>query len=492
MLFCQCDKCTALDAGDWDATAGCVSITDRLINFCNRIVEQVTKKYPDVLFGTLAYVHYTQPPVREVLHPNLVVSLAPITYCRNHSMKNPDCPTKRNLHRIMQGWAQATENIKLYQYAFNLAEVSAPAPMISKWSEDLGLFYDAFEGRNIMWSPEAICSFEAVLPGINLGVRLAFDSSLAPEAILTDFYDTCYGPAADPMRGYWETLDTAWGSTDEHTGCGFGYHLRFTAEVMDEARRFLDKALGISTADGVRSRLALADESFREFELFMKLRRNFLAGRFEGLNQLSTEWMDTWKRLNGTYGANYAFSPNGLRYFKIFFYPAYAAADKIATTHSILTKQPVRDWKYRPVGNDDAGPKDDWAHPGYDDRQWKTTDICRDTWSSLGLHDHFGIVQYRTEMELPAIQKDKKVYLWVSSTDGSCRVVVNGRAVPYVDEEGKSSPLFTGYCKPASFDITSAVTPGAENLIAITCERTTINEIGTGGLMGPVVIYQEQ
>lgn len=477
MVFCQCDKCTALDAGDWDATAGRISITDRLINFCNRIIAPVNEKYPDVMFSTLAYVHYTRPPIREVLHPNLVVTLAPITYCRNHSMGNIHCPSKRDLLKIMQGWAKVTDNILLYQYAFNLAEVSAPTPMISKWSTDLSLFYDAFKETNIHWRPEAMGSFESVMPGLNLGVRLAFDSSLSPDAVVTDFLDTCYGPASAPMRGYWETLDAAWGSTDEHTGCGFGYHLRFTPQVLSKARGFLDEALDVSTGEAVRKRLVLADESFREFELFMKLRRNFLAGDFKDLDRMSIAWMENWTRLNRTYGSNFAFSNNGLRYFKGMFYPAYQGASEIAASHNIITKTPLCQWQYRLPG---------------DDSPWLTTDVCKDTWSSLGLHEHFGVVAYRTEVQLPELSKDKKVYLWVGSTDGSCEVVVNGKAVAYINEAGESLPSFTGFCKPASFDITSALNAEGLNQIAITCERTFVNEIGTGGLMGPVVIYQQR
>jgi len=43
-----------------------------------------------------------------------------------------------------------------------------------------------------------------------------------------------------------------------------------------------------------------------------------------------------------------------------------------------------------------------------------------------------------------------------------------------------------------AIDFTSAIIPDKKNLIAITCERTIYNEIGTGGLMGPVLIYQDQ
>ncbi len=50
---------------------------------------------------------------------------------------------------------------------------------------------------------------------------------------------------------------------------------------------------------------------------------------------------------------------------------------------------------------------------------------------------------------------------------------------------------FSGYCTPAKYDITQALQAG-DNQFAILCERTYLNELGTGGLMGPVVVYREK
>jgi len=49
-----------------------------------------------------------------------------------------------------------------------------------------------------------------------------------------------------------------------------------------------------------------------------------------------------------------------------------------------------------------------------------------------------------------------------------------------------------GYGKPATFDITAALKPGAENQITIRGTRVFINELGTGGLLGPVYLYRER
>jgi hypothetical protein len=52
---------------------------------------------------------------------------------------------------------------------------------------------------------------------------------------------------------------------------------------------------------------------------------------------------------------------------------------------------------------------------------------------------------------------------------------------------------FGGYClhSGTGFDVTAALKKG-DNQFAILAERTGLNELGTGGLMGPVVLYREK
>ena len=56
----------------------------------------------------------------------------------------------------------------------------------------------------------------------------------------------------------------------------------------------------------------------------------------------------------------------------------------------------------------------------------------------------------------------------------------------------KPAEPFTGHCQPASLDVTPAIKPGAENRIAILATRTFLNELGTGGLQAPPVLYREK
>ncbi len=494
VAFCQCDSCKALDADDWDPSMGMVSITDRYIHFCNRVAERVTKENPDLLLGFLAYVQYTRPPVREKLHPNLVPNIAPITYCRAHTFLQADqCPSRTAIRQIVEGWGKVAKNVCYYNYMFHLAEVTVPYPMIRQMSDELPLLY---ANGVKYWQPETLPNFDSVLPGLVLAMRMSWNTKADPAKVLDEFYTDYYGAAAASMRRYWQLFDDAWTTVPEHAGCGFGYPRRFTPTMLKQARGAMNGALAACATDGERRRVKLHDDALTQFELFMKLRRDLFEGRLTGLRADSDRFLRRQLELAETYADQYAFGKVhwtkrtvGGEYFSRFFKKAYDDAARIAKRFNVI-RPPLRQWRYQ-VDRKNKGEALGWQRAGFDDHTWKTTDPCVDTWFTLGLDDYFGSVFYRTTVAVPDASTDKNVYLWISSTDGSVKVFVNGRHIPYVDANGQTKDVFSGYCTPASFDITSAIGPGRDNQITIIGSRLYLNELGTGGLLGPVYLYRD-
>ncbi len=76
---------------------------------------------------------------------------------------------------------------------------------------------------------------------------------------------------------------------------------------------------------------------------------------------------------------------------------------------------------------------------------------------------------------------------------------MNGVHVKYVvpektkrgPEAGTGFDACDGFCKPARFDVTDVVRSG-DNQITILADRYKLNELGTGGLMGPVMLYRDK
>jgi len=488
---------TKYDTGDFDAPAQTVSKTDRLMVLANRVAEQVTAKYPHVKFGILAYVDYTRPPVKQKVHPNVVPQIAPITFSRAHPMADTGEPNNGVLRYLVEGWGKVVPATSYYFYGYFLAEVSSPNPMITKWGLDIPYVYE--KGNCKYWQPETITNFETSMHALYLGLRMAWNTQEDPQAVIAELHDRFYGNAGKRMSDYWHFIDEVWVTTPEYAGCGFGHLRRWTAARLKKARRLLNRGLAACKTDEEKQRAQLASFSLEQFEQFMKLRRGLADGRFGKLAQESEQYRQRMIELGQTHQPQFAFARMGwtrdrtvnVRYFDYFYKATYDDAARVAKGFKLLTKTPLRKWGYQP-DKEKEGEEAEWMRPEFDDRAWKTTDPCIDTWSSLGLHNYMGSVWYRARAKLPRIPERKKAYLWIAATDGRVKVFVNGQHVPYVDAKGESSDSFTGYCKPASFDITAALGSGKQHQISMFCTREFINELGTGGLLGPVVIYRER
>ena len=177
-------------------------------------------------------------------------------------------------------------------------------------------------------------------------------------------------------------------------------------------------------------------------------------------------------------------------YFSAFYEATYRDAARIARDFTLLTPA-LRDFRFA-VDQEKKGEKEVWAAPGFDDSKWRRTDCVVDTWSALGLHNYMGSAWYRARVTLPQTPNGKKVFLWVGATDGRVKVFVNGKHVSHLGPKGEKADSFSGYCQPASFDVTAALAGGREAHVSLFCTREVLNELGTGGLLSPVVFYREK
>ena len=485
------------DAADFDPAMQAVSKTDRLMVLCNRVAGAVAAKHPDVKFGVLAYVDYTRPPVREKVHPSVIPEIAPITFSRAHPMTDDGEPNNKAFRALVEGWGRAAPATSYYFYAWYLAELSGPNPMIAKWGTDVPYVYA--KGNCRYWQPETVPNFESCLHAHTLGIRLAWDPSLKPAEVVRELHDKFYGGAAKEMAEYWQYVDDVWVKTPEYAGCGFGHLRRWTPAHLAKSRQLLDRGVAVCKTDAEKARVKMASESLELFELFMRMRRDHADGRFATLAADVKRYRERMNALGERYKDQYAFAQMGwtkpdtlnTKYFDAFYKETYEDAARVAAGFQVLTTPPVRQWRYQP-DKEKKGEAAGWFKPGFDDATWKTTDCAVDTWSALGLHNYMGSVWYRTAVKVPAVPAGKKVYLWLGATDGRVKVFVNGKHVPHVGAKGEKADTFTGFCQPAAFDITAAVKPGAENQVSLLCTRDTLNELGTGGLLSPTLIYREK
>ena len=493
--FCECARCKALDAGDWDDSMNRFSSTDRFVNFCNRIATRVGQKHPDVLFGFLAYVQYTRPPLRERLHKNLVPLIAPITYCRAHAMTDPQCPSRQQLRKIAEGWGRVADTVAYYNYMFHLAEVAVPYPMMRQMSEELPLLY---RSHVKLWNPETMPNFESILPGMWLAIRMSWNPQAEPRAVLDEFFTRFYGSAEAPMRRYWQQFDDAWNQVADHAGCGWSYLKRFPAPFMKTARETMDAALAAARTPLEYRRVKLQDDALRQFERFMALRVDLAAGRYAHLDRDGLRWQGAQLALADEYAGNYAFTRAGWSthtiaggYFRTFFGHTYEDAARLAKEDKFIVPA-IHNWRFQ-IDPEKTGEARGWSGITAEDKAWRAVDPSVDTWSGLGHDAFFGHAWYRAKVKVPAIPAGKKTFLWISASDGALSAWCNGRPLTFTNRKGETTTEFHGYAEPTSVDISESVKSGGENWIVFRVNRSNvINELGTGGLLGPVGIYREK
>jgi hypothetical protein len=486
----------------WEPAAGRWSVTDRCMLLHNRVAAKVRARYPEVAFGDQAYVNKSYPPAKQPVPNDFQITICPIDFNRHHPMTWTNHPNEFWLRDMVEGWGKTGARLAAYWYGINLAEISAPCPFITKWGTDIRILLD----NNLsMWVPETMNGWDSMLPGYVLASRMTFHPQETPESILQDLWTKFYGAAAEPMSRYWTGIDTAYLEAREYAGSPYGYLKIFTPEVMKAARANLNEALARCRTITEYRRVKLIDESFGLFELYMKMRTDWAAANLRTLEADYAVWRsgitDMQRRYKDPADSTYVQGRHGNpRWSDGMTRPMYQDGSRMErdfTRHG----RPMLEWKWRhnPILDFDALP---WTAPDYDDAAWPTTHVVRDTWSSLGHHltmtdtasGRSGRMAYRTSQKLPAVPAGKKVFLWIGSTDGSAKVFVNGQHVKYAPP-GKDEmwDAFGGYClhSGTGFDVTAALKKG-DNQFAILAERTGLNELGTGGLMGPVVLYREK
>lgn len=479
----------AWDAGDWDSATNSVSLTDRLLHLANDVAGRVRPRHPEVLFGLLAYASYTRPPVREKVSPQVVPVLAPIAYCRQHPWSNDACPGAREARRAFEGWSEHSEHLAFRSYAFNLAEPAAPNPMLRKWSYDLPF---VFRHKARFFQPETLPNFETTLPGLYLGIRLAWNQRQDPDVVLRDLFAQFYGRASAQARAYIDFIDRAWTDSNEFSGGALGYARRFTPARMLEARRLLNEAKQACASGAERQRIELLDASLQQLELYLRIAEDLRAGRLATIEADFERWLARASTLASQYAENSAFG--GVRwagaagaygyYAKRFLGPIYGEASRIQREQQLLSPTPLTRARYRA---DPATQLPVSTAPAFPVQTDATMDVASETWSSVGLYDYFGTVWYAFDWQADDLPAGKRAYVWLSKVDGVTQLWLNG-----VEARPRAGARAEEHLGPLTFDVSSGLRPGAENHLVVAVQRTLLTELGAGGLLGPVYAYRDR
>jgi hypothetical protein len=209
--FCKCASCrkwlTGRDADSPFFTNGRHS--DYFFQFVNEVAKLVGRKHPDRRIVCLAYMTHGAPPERFRLEPNVLVQ-----YCFACNRLNFDRASYAHEVELLQQWRQEYPGRALYLWLYYTFPVEVanngkfhcfPGFFARAVGEQFALF------RQHDYRGAFHCGYGQEVEAY-LTYRLMDDPALNLDVLLDEYFTRLYGPAAGPMRKFYETVEQAYGN----------------------------------------------------------------------------------------------------------------------------------------------------------------------------------------------------------------------------------------------------------------------------------------
>lgn len=473
--FCRCEQCMAQYV-EWDPYSNEWSITDAFISWANRLAEIVHKEVPDAKFAFYIYHTYNLPPRRVKPDPSISGALAPISYCRVHGIRNPVCDEVHAYRHLMDGWSAIMPELYQRGYGFQVASPQFLWSRIHVWRDEVPYAKErGLQGWRVesppSWANDPVTHW--------VFAKLMWNANADVDALVNDFHQKFYGPAAAPARAFTQLVDERLRDGDFHAGNAWDEPRFFPPEVMTQLNQHLQSAEKLAPADSLYARrVHLLRLAWNRASAFLTMRARHDEGKFAEAKQA----LDRYDALTAEL---IAYDPPMVdRYMAVNFMNRFwrksveSAAERSRGAARVLAVLPDV-WKFR-MDPQNVGEKQDWFGTNIRDTGWGALRTLSGTWSDQGLRYYKGISWYRTSVTLPA-KHDGRVMLWFGAVNENATVWVNGKEVGQKPDRNPDNPF--------ELDVTAAIQPGATNLIAVRVSSEHVNELGTGGIMKVAMIY---
>lgn len=473
--FCRCENCMKLYT-EWDPYSNEWSISDAFIAWANKVSEIARQEVPEAHFGFYIYHSYNLPPRKVKPHASIAGALAPITFCRVHSLLNPICDESHAYRRIMDGWGAIMPELYQRGYGFQLASPQFLWSRVHVWRDEVPYAYEhGVKGWRVetppSWANDPVTHW--------VFSKLMWNAHADVDALVDDFHRNFYGPAYTPAKSFWTSIDARFRDSDYHTGNAWDEPHFFPPDFMRKLEGYLKQAEKAAPKDSIYAkRVQLMRLAWEREGTFLQMRANHDTGKFAEAKAALDKY-DALTKTLASYNPPMVQPFMATRYMDIFWRNSITSAYERSTNGKRVLAVLPDAWKFH-IDPANVGMMQDWNDTTINDNNWSTLRTLTGTWSDQGLRLYKGTAWYRTIVTLPA-QHDGKVMLWFGAVDEDATVWVNGKEVGKKPDKNESNPF--------EFDVTSAIKPGQPNLVAVRIENKVLDELGTGGLMKVAMFY---
>jgi len=384
------------------------------------------------------------------------------------------------LHAEIAGWAARSPKLGFYVYNYNLADTLVPFTKRDYFRRLAAAFHDA-RVQQLTWVCETIDSWAMHAPSLYLSARLTWDSHTDFDAEFTRFCTGFYGAAAAPMTRYWTRVDQAYADAPTHTGSSYGLHKVWTPALLAACRTDLDEAKRLAAIPREQEAVAMADAGLRCAELFRQIWDAVAAADFataarvqtalgEHVAAMATHTEPNWAHERYAYG----------QYFRRFMGLTIDGGAKLLADGGRIVHRLPDAWQFA-TDPEGIGRAQGWHLPTHAAAAWRTIGTMSSSWADEGLPFYQGDAWYRTTFTLPADLQGQDLRLWFGGFDYNVDAYLNGQPLGEL----------LGFAKPAEYaGLGPHLRFGADNTLIVRVSAGDLAEIGTGGIMMPVLLYQ--
>ncbi len=472
------------DADDFDPILGKGATTDRYIKFFNTVLEDIQQDYPDVGIAFYAYTRELRPPVREKPNPRILPMIAAIGLDRFHSIDNELSWEKKYLRTIVEGWQEQGVELAYRGYLFNLADHGLPFSMIDIVRDEWPYYH---KNNMVTMRVECIPNWGYHAPALYLASQLFWDPYQDADAIVDEWFIRMYGPAAEPMKRHFEVIENAYINGDFYTGNVFDVPKIVTPEIRKQLGETLAEAEKLASGnEKVEARLEIMRLAYEYGEANFKLMDAFMHSDFETAKREHDRIMGTLipEMTRQDRSPPVISRRSHVGYYKRFWGRSVENAyERITNGREIAAVLPD-EWLFflDPYG---AGEELFLWDPQIGTQPWTPVKTYSQTASNQGMRYYKWKGWYRTGIEVPAKYDGRTLRFWMGGVDDTPRVWIDGKELTQLARG--AAPIG----RPFEFDATDAVKPGTKQTVVVSVADNGVQELGTFGINGPVMIWAE-
>jgi hypothetical protein len=214
---CQCENCAAIEQEE-GSPAGL------MLRFVNAIAADIEPEFPNVAISTLAYQYTRKPPALTKPRHNVIVQLCSIecSFCK------PLADDRNQAFRDdLIGWSKICDRLYIWDYTTNFRHYVMPHPNLRVLGPNVRFFVDHHVKG--IFEQGAYQSYGSEMAELRAWVlaKLLWDPTRDGAALIDEFIDGYYGPAAAGIKAYLKVTHDAVEQSGDWLGCFESHTARF-------------------------------------------------------------------------------------------------------------------------------------------------------------------------------------------------------------------------------------------------------------------------